>query len=72
MRLVKVEILEQTIVAIKYIFGFMWRRYGPKRDILYYWGAPNISYRHWNNGVIGTFLVSKGTTVLIVQDKILW
>ena len=27
---------------------------------------------HWNNGVIGTFLVSICTTVLNVQDKILW
>ena len=26
----------------------------------------------WNNGVIGTFLISIRTTVLIVQDKILW
>ena len=27
---------------------------------------------HWNNGVIGTFLTSISTTVLIVRDKILW
>ena len=27
---------------------------------------------HWNNGVIGTFLVTISTTVLIVRDKILW
>ena len=27
---------------------------------------------HWNNGVIGKFLVSIITTVHIVQDKILW
>ena len=27
---------------------------------------------HWNNGVIGTLLVSISTTVLIVRDKILW
>ena len=26
---------------------------------------------HWNNGVIGTFLVSISTTVLIERDKIL-
>ena len=25
---------------------------------------------HWNNGVIGTFLVCISTTVLIVRDKI--
>ena len=25
-------------VARKYIFGLIWRRYGPKRDILDYWG----------------------------------
>ena len=27
---------------------------------------------HWNKGVIGTFLISIGTTVLFVRDKILW
>ena len=27
---------------------------------------------HWNNGVIGTFLISISTIVLIVRDKILW
>ena len=27
---------------------------------------------HWNNGVIGKFLISTSTTVLIVQDKIPW
>ena len=26
-------------VAITYIFGLIWRRYGPKRDILDYWGT---------------------------------
>ena len=52
--------------------------------IVYY---PIISYRkikvnrvetmdmgrsHWNNGVIGTHLISISTTVLIVRDKIFW
>ena len=27
---------------------------------------------HWNNGVIGTFLISIHTTVLIVLDTKLW
>ena len=27
---------------------------------------------HWNKGVIGTFLISISTTVLVVRDKILW
>ena len=27
---------------------------------------------HWNNGVIGAFLVAVITTVLIVRDMILW
>ena len=27
---------------------------------------------HWNNGVIGKFLISISTTVLIILDKILW
>ena len=57
---------------------------GEQSYIVYY---PIISYRrikfysvetmdmgryHWNNGVIGTFLISITTTVLIVRDKILW
>ena len=54
---------------------------------LYIVHYPIISYRkikvyrvetmdmgrsHWNNGVIGTNIISKSTTVLIVRDKILW
>ena len=27
---------------------------------------------HWNNDVIGVFLISISTMILIVQDKILW
>ena len=27
---------------------------------------------HWNNGVVGVFLISISTTVLIVRDNILW
>ena len=57
---------------------------GEQLYILY---CPIISYRkiivyrvekmdmgrsHWNNGVIGTFLISISTTVLIVRDEILW
>ena len=57
---------------------------GEQSYIVYY---PIISYRkinvyrvetidmeisHWNNGVIGTFLISISTTVLIVRDKIPW
>ena len=57
---------------------------GEKSYIVYY---PIISYRrikvyrvktmdmgrsHWNNGIIGTFLISISAIVLIVQDKILW
>ena len=56
---------------------------GEQSYFIYY---ANISYRrvkfyrvetmdmggsHWNNGVIGTFLVSISTTVLIERDKIL-
>ena len=52
--------------------------------IVYY---PIISYRkikvyrvntmdmgisHWNNGILGTFLIFISTTVLIVRDKIPW
>ena len=38
-------------VARNYIFSLIWRRYGPKRDILDYWGTiiflyyPIISYQ---------------------------
>ena len=57
---------------------------GEKLYIVYY---PIISYQkikvyrvetmymgksHCNNGVVGTFLISISTAVLIVQDKILW
>ena len=27
---------------------------------------------HWKNGVVGTFLISISTTVLIVQDNRFW
>ena len=57
---------------------------GEQSYIVYY---PIISYQkmkvyrvetmdmgisHWNSGVIGTFLISISTTVIIVRDKILW
>ena len=57
---------------------------GEQSYFVYY---PIISYRrikvyrvetmdmgspHWNNGVIGTFLISISTTILIVRDTILW
>ena len=32
----------------------------------------DMGISHWKNGFIGTFLISISTTVLIVQDKILW
>ena len=32
----------------------------------------DIGISHCNNGVIGMFLISISTTVLIVRDKILW
>ena len=31
----------------------------------------DMGISHWNNGVIGPFLISISTTVLIVRDKIL-
>ena len=31
----------------------------------------DMGISHWNNGVIGAFLISISTTVLIVRDKIL-
>ena len=56
---------------------------GEQSDFVYY---PIISYQkikvyrvetmdmgrsHWKNGVIGTFLISISTAVLIIRDKIL-
>ena len=53
----------------------------------YFFNYPIISYlrinvyrvetmdmgrSHWNNGVIGTFLISISNTALILRDKILW
>ena len=32
----------------------------------------DVRRSHWNNGVIGTFIISISTTVLMVQYKILW
>ena len=63
--------------------GIFWT-IGEQSYIVYY---PIISYRkikvyrvetmdmgrsQWNNGVVGTFLISRITTVLIVRDKIPW
>ena len=63
--------------------GIFWT-IGEQLYIVYY---PIISYRkikvyrvetmdmgisHWNNGVIGKFLIPLGTSVLIVRHKILW
>ena len=63
--------------------GIFWT-VGEQSYIVYY---PIISYLrinvyraetmdlgryHWNNGVIGTFLIYIGPTVLNLQDKILW
>ena len=63
--------------------GIFWT-IGEQSYIVYY---PIISYQkikfyrvetmdmgrsHWNNGVIGKFLISISTTVLIVRDKISW
>ena len=32
----------------------------------------DMGISNWNNGVIGTFLISISTTLIIVRDKILW
>ena len=63
--------------------GIFWT-IGEQLYIVYH---PIISYRkikvyrfekmymgrsHWNNGVIGTNIISISTMVLIVQDKIRW
>ena len=63
--------------------GIFWT-IGEQSYIIYY---PIISYQkikvyrvetmdmgksYWNNDVIGTFLISISTTVLIVQDEMPW
>ena len=63
--------------------GIFWS-IGEQSYIVY---DPIISYRkikvyrvntmdmgisHWNNGVIGVFLISISTTVIIVRDEIPW
>ena len=63
--------------------GIFWT-IGEQSYIIYY---PIISYQkikdygaetmdmgrsHWNNGVTGTFLISKSTIVLIVRYNIPW
>ena len=63
--------------------GIFWT-IGEQSYIVYY---PIISYQkikvyrvetmdmgrsQWNKGVIGTFLISISTTVLIIRDKIPW
>ena len=63
--------------------GIFWT-IGEQSYIVYY---PIISYRkievysvetmdmgrsHWNNGVIGTFLISISKTVLIIRENIPW
>ena len=35
-------------------------------------GTMDMGISHWNNGGIGTFIVSISTKVLIVRDKIIW
>ena len=32
----------------------------------------DMGISHWNNGVIGVFLISISTTVIIVRDEIPW
>ena len=43
-----------------------------QRIKVYMVGTKDMGRSHWNNSVIGTFLIFIITTVLIVQDKILW
>ena len=35
----KIQMWPKDTVAINYIFSLIWRCYGPKRDILDYWGT---------------------------------
>ena len=39
---------------------------------VYRFEAMDMGRSHWNNSVIGTFLISISTAVAIVRDQILW
>ena len=43
-----------------------------QRIKVYRFETMDMGISHWKNGVIGTFLISISTSVLIVQDIILW
>ena len=58
-----------TIGEQSYIVYYLIISY--RRIKVYRAETMDMGRSHWNNGVIGTFLISINTTVLIVQDKIL-
>ena len=59
-----------TIGEQSYIFYYPIISY--RRIKFYRVKAMDMGRSHWNNSVIGKFLISVSTTVLIVKDKILW
>ena len=59
-----------TIGGQSYIFYYPILFY--RRIKVYRVQTMDMGRTHWNNGVIGTFLVSISTTVLITRDEILW
>ena len=56
---------EQSCIAYYPIISYQWIK-------LYRVETMDMGRSHWNNGVIGTFLILISTTVLIVRDKIPW
>ena len=59
-----------TIGEQSYIFYYPIISY--QRIKVYRVKTMDMGRSHWNNGVVGPFLISISTTVLIVRDKILW
>ena len=59
-----------TIGGQSYIFYYPILFY--RRIKVYRIKTMDMGRTHWNNGVIGTFLISISTTVLITRDEILW
>ena len=43
-----------------------------QRIKVYRFETMDMEICHWKNGVIGTYLISISTRVLIVRDKIVW
>ena len=54
------------------LYIFYYRIISYQKIKVYRVETMDMGRSHWNNGVIGVFLVFISTTVLIVRDKIIW